>query len=155
MEYPGTFDPPMMGGHHVPLAIAGQGRLIVSETVLRAEGFRGSSDHSLLIAVGVVLALIGLPVLLTSLGLRVRGEYLGAVIAGGVLAVTRQKRAVSTLPLVLDIPWSHVKSVAQMPNSNMIGVLVAGQKPQGMIHFVPQAEPSMVCSELQKFLEPK
>ncbi|MBS2037466.1 hypothetical protein JST97_20930 [bacterium] len=68
MEYPGTFDPPTMGGHHVPLAIAGQGR-------------------------------------------------------------------------------------PQMPNSNMIGVLVAGQKPKGMIHFVPQAEPSVVCSELQKFLE--
>lgn len=151
-SFDGEFKPPMMGNVHMPLPVAGPGRVVVQPDGLVVEGFstfRKSCLMVLLFFAGFV-GLIAVGVLF-DLGEWAREVVVYAGLAG-FAAVALKGRGNSYReddPVHLEIPWEHIRKVEHSgadktelremagEADGKVKILVKDFDPRGMIHFLP------------------
>lgn len=151
MIYTGNFETPERGASHVPLAISGEGTIESSETGLYFDGFELNEGISSYLIIGLVMMLvIGLPVLIVSMGIDMDGEILGRLIFIPILLLHKAgERSTSERPLRFDVPWTHVESVNLNRENHRLEILTKNQRPKGTIHFRPESDVEDVYNQIK------
>ena len=137
-SFPGTFQPPALGGNEVPVKIAGPGHCTLGKDAIEVSGFQPASRalYGLLFFAALVAAVAA--VMVFADGDRFWAKVAGlAVLPFAVPVLKGSGKYNEKKPMKLVVPWDNAEVVGDERFGRVL-IKVKKVKPSGVIYFHPE-----------------
>jgi hypothetical protein len=156
--FTGAFVPPTIGRADVPIPLAGDGTLDVTDAGLAVQAFRASSGGLAALAfLAMLIAGLGGAWLVTrALDVKMSERVIAGVIVGSILAAAAiPRKGKHKKPWALVFPWPSVRKVMVDKQTGLVVVTIKKHKPKGQLHLRATGDATEVVQAIEARLSPR